>query len=158
GPETSANGHTGKENPFRQTAKNAPDHTTDEGIIRLAGRARNGGKFGRLWAGDTAGYASPSEADSALCCLIAYYTRDEAQIDRLFRRSGLMRNKWERKDYRDATIAGALALVKETYHPPAPDDEEDEEGQEAETKAEDFCLGPLTLRPDAPRQTPSGKV
>jgi putative DNA primase/helicase len=65
-------------------------------------------KSDALWKGDQAGYESHSQADLALCSYLARVTRDEAQIDRLFRRSGLYREKWERQDYRDWTISKAL--------------------------------------------------
>jgi primase-polymerase (primpol)-like protein len=94
----------------------APPGLADERIIELAGRSRSGEKFSRLWAGDTAGYASESEADLALCSILSFYTGpDAARIDRLFRRSGLCREKWERRDYRERTIALALAGRKEFY-------------------------------------------
>jgi primase-polymerase (primpol)-like protein len=71
---------------------------TDEELILRAQRARNGAKFQRLWVGDTSDYDDDhSRADAALCSLLAYYTNDEeARIDRLFRRSGLYRQKWDR--------------------------------------------------------------
>lgn len=65
-------------------------------------------KFARLWAGDISDYPSRSEADLALCHFLAKSTRNPAQIDVLFRQSGLMREKWERKDYRERTIKKAL--------------------------------------------------
>ena len=55
------------------------------------------------------GYDSPSEADLAMCCKLAFWwQRDRDAIDRMFRQSGLSREKWERPDYRDATINKAL--------------------------------------------------
>lgn len=73
-----------------------------------------------LWRADAAVLARffPSEsgapfdhsaADAALCSHLAYLThRDPAAMDRLFRRSGLMRPKWDRNDYRARTIKGAI--------------------------------------------------
>jgi primase-polymerase (primpol)-like protein len=76
-------------------AEPAPDTKFDGGdaeLIRRAHEAKNGPKFARLWAGDTRGYRSPSEADITLCLLLGFWCgRDPARIDRLFRRSGLMR-------------------------------------------------------------------
>lgn len=71
-----------------------------------------------LFLGNTSGYKSHSEADSALCCKIAFYTRDERTISNIFRRSGLYRKKWDREDYAHRTIENALDIVKETYEPP----------------------------------------
>jgi hypothetical protein len=73
-------------------------------------QARNGEKADALWKGNwkALGYPSQSEADQALCNLLAVQTQDRAQIDRLFRSSNLYRSKWERPDYRKWTIDKAL--------------------------------------------------
>jgi len=87
-------------------------------LVDKAREARNGHKFARLWGGDTTGYETPSEADLALSSMLAFWTGpDPARIDRLFRHSGLMREKWERQDYRDRTITKALADTTEFYSP-----------------------------------------
>lgn len=67
-------------------------------------------KFSALYdRGDISGYNSHSEADLALCCMLAQRTKgDAAELDRLFRASALYRAKWERRDYREATIRMAL--------------------------------------------------
>ncbi len=91
----------------------------DEEVIRRASEAANGEKFSRLFAGNTQGYGSPSEADQALCSVLAFWTQDPEQLDRLFRRSGLYRaEKWERSSYRGPTIDRALG--GETYNAPSP--------------------------------------
>ena len=74
---------------------------SDEKIIELATQAKNGDKFQRLMRGNTSGYQSDSEADSALCCILAYYTKDKTQIVRIVQSSGLWDKKWERPDYQD---------------------------------------------------------
>jgi putative DNA primase/helicase len=91
----------------------------DQELIRKASEAKDGGKFLKLWRGEwQADYASQSEADLALCALLAFWAGgDHARIDRLFRQSGLMRDKWERADYREATIARALDGATEFYRP-----------------------------------------
>ncbi|PLS86750.1 MAG: hypothetical protein CYG60_05595 [Actinobacteria bacterium] len=62
-----------------------------------------------MWGGDTSGYdGDDSRADLALCSMLAFWTGDEHQLDRLFRRSGLYREKWERADYRERTIRKAI--------------------------------------------------
>src|SRR5207253_969370 len=83
----------------------------DAEIIGKASQARNGAKFRALfYPGDTSGYPSRSEADLALCSLLAFYTHDHTQIDRIFRESALCRDKWlKRNDYRDDTIDLALS-------------------------------------------------
>lgn len=87
----------------------APD-LSDAAILRIASGARNGAKFRSLWRGEWEGYSSQSEADCALCAILAFYARDEAQIERLFAWSGLADAKWfSRPAYRAHTIARACA-------------------------------------------------
>jgi hypothetical protein len=90
----------------------------DDEVIELARGAKNAAKFEALWGGDTSGYASPSEADQALISLLAFYTQDEGQLDSLYQRSGLCREKWlKRSAYRRSTINKALSNLRETYVP-----------------------------------------
>jgi putative DNA primase/helicase len=78
----------------------------DRKLLESAFRARNGAEVERLWQGDTSGYSSHSEADLALCAHLAFWAGgDPVRVDQLFRRSGLYREKWERSDYRERTIA-----------------------------------------------------
>jgi putative DNA primase/helicase len=88
---------------------------SDDAILQKALGARNGDKLARLWGGDLDGYPSHSEADLALCSALAFWTSDDAQIDRLLRRSGLYRAKWERADYRDRTITRAIESAHEHW-------------------------------------------
>ena len=95
-----------------------PHSLSDLAIIEKAGRAKNGAKFRRLYSGDTSGHGSHSEADAALCSMLAFYCGpDPARIDELFRGRGLFRAKWNRLDYRDRTIALALEGRTEFYPP-----------------------------------------
>jgi hypothetical protein len=95
----------------------------DDEIQRLAGKSRkSGAKFQALWAGRwNDHFNSRSEADSSVAFTLAFYTKDAAQIDRLFRRSGLMRDKWDEQHgeqtYGQMTIAKALATVTGQYQP-----------------------------------------
>ena len=103
----------------------APSLTMDDAaLIERARRAENGAKFDRLMMGDTSGYDSQSEAEQAFCNLLAFWTDDASQIDRLYRQSGLSRDKWDGRrgesTYGEKTIANALAFVTERYTPPAP--------------------------------------
>jgi len=91
---------------------------SDSEIIDIANRASNSDKFKSLYSGNISGYTSQSEADQALCSLLAFYTQDPIQIDSIFRSSGLYRaGKWEVANYRDRTINKALQGVTETYNP-----------------------------------------
>ena len=95
-----------------------PVHLDDQELLECARCARNGPKFERLWSGDTSGYLSASEADLALCDALAFWTgRDPERIDRMFRASGLMREKWLRDDYRTRTIEAATAATTDVYEP-----------------------------------------
>jgi hypothetical protein len=93
----------------------------DTALLTKAGAAKNGAKFTRLWAGEGTGYASPSNADMALCCQLAFWTQDPAQLDRLFRQSGLLRPKWDEQrgaqTYGARTVQEALARQVEHYRP-----------------------------------------
>ena len=91
----------------------------DEEIIERAHAAKNGDKFSKLWAGDTSGYGSSSEADLALCGMLAFWVGgDEHRIDSLFRKSSLCREKWtSRADYRNRTIDEAVRGKTEFYTP-----------------------------------------
>lgn len=83
-----------------------PLNRREEGILELAMGATNGTKFKALWNGNTNGYRSPSEADLALCTMLAYWTEgDTAMIDRLFRHSQLFRAKWSTPDGRLSAYA-----------------------------------------------------
>ena len=90
---------------------------TDAEIIERAANAENGDKFRRLWMGDTSGYPSHSEADQALCNMLAFWCGgDEQRIEHLFGKSGLTREKWNtRPDYRERTIRNAIEDCNDYY-------------------------------------------
>lgn len=105
----------------------APPPTTAPGqsgtdVIAMLRRSKSGDKFNRLYNGDTSGYSSHSEADQALCNLLAFGCgRDAEQMDSIFRTSGLYREKWDKKHGRDTygniTISKAIADCHEVYSP-----------------------------------------
>jgi hypothetical protein len=66
-----------------------------------------------LMAGDMSLYHDDhSTADFALCCLLAKkHDCNAFKMDDDFRNSGLYREKWERDDYREGTIARAIKVV-----------------------------------------------
>lgn len=71
---------------------------SDDELLRKAMNTTKGAIFSRLWGGDWrgAGYPSQSEADLALCSHLAFWTTNDGhRIDAYFRRSGLMRPKWD---------------------------------------------------------------
>lgn len=90
--------------------------------------------FGRLFErGDISSYPSQSEADSALCCLLAWWTgHDDKLMDEIFRKSALMRPKWDEDrggdTYGEITIEAAKKKTTGSYDPNHGDDgDEDEE-------------------------------
>ncbi|GAB7010836.1 hypothetical protein JCM31271_27790 [Halorubrum trueperi] len=128
-----------------QSATNDADDVDleDEDLLEKATNASNGEKFGRLWNGNTVGYDSQSEADMALCCLLAFWTGgDRTQMEHLFRQSGLHREKWDEVHYADGstygekTIERAIATTSEFYDPDAGDDTEGRDTTSAESSAD----------------------
>lgn len=119
------------ERPAANTATKAPTQPagaslglSDRELIDKAKSADNGAKFTALWNGDWkgAGYGSQSEADLALCSMLAYWTgRDATRIDNLFRDCGLYRSKWDKrhgpKTYGEATVEKAVNSCDKVYSP-----------------------------------------
>ena len=90
--------------------------------LTAAFNSKNGDAFRRLYGGDFSAYNSQSEADLALCNMLAFWTGADAdKMDSLFRQSGLMREKWDRKQsgttYGAITIQKAIAGCREVYSP-----------------------------------------
>ena len=100
--------------------KQSPKMTDDEVLDHLK-EATNNEKFFVLYsAGNWKNYySSQSEGDAALCSMIAFYTQDWDQVDRIFRASALYRaEKWgEREDYRERTRNWVLSHLTTTYNP-----------------------------------------
>jgi len=103
----------------------AVNSLSDDEVINRARNAKNGDKFCRLWSGDSNGYASPSEADLALCMMLSFWTgRDADRIDSLFRLSKLFRPKWDERrsadgrTYGELTVATAIEGTREVWHQP----------------------------------------
>jgi len=66
----------------------------DAELLNRARKAKNGALFDRLFNGNWTGYSSQSEADQAFCNLLAFWTgRNPDQMERIFRQSGLYREK-----------------------------------------------------------------
>lgn len=114
-----------KEKAPELPAQDPASSENDFDIIASLRRQKNAEKFSQLYdRGDwqACGYGSQSEADAALCSLIAFRVgNDPEAIDRIFRRSALYRDKWERKDYRSATISGAIESCHGEFYQPEKD-------------------------------------
>lgn len=97
-------------------------------LLDKARQAKDGAEFARLFDhADTNSYGGDdSAADLALCGKLAFWTGgDEARVDRLFRQSALMRDKWDRparsgETYGAGTVRKALEGKTEFYSPSTP--------------------------------------
>ena len=96
----------------------------DEEVIDKARNCLTGSAFQMLFAGQWQGlpYQSQSEADLAFCSHLAFWTqKDEVQMDRIFRASGLYRPKWDQKrgslTYGQITISKAISACENVYEP-----------------------------------------
>lgn len=117
------------------TGKSSSTFSDDE-VLGRARKSKNADKFERLWSGDWTEYASQSEGDLALCSILAFWTEGNAeQIDRLFRQSGLFREKWDEKHHGDGrtygqgTVQIALQQANEAYAGKGADTYSRESGQ-----------------------------
>lgn len=86
----------------------------DRELLDLARNAKNGHRFSALYDAAEHSYASDSEADLALCDMLAFWCGpDASRIDRLFRASARQRAKWDSRrgesTYGADTIEKALA-------------------------------------------------
>ena len=106
-----------------------PVEMEDQEIIDKARNCKSGYLFNMLYQGSWQGvYSSQSEADLALCNQLAFWTqKNETQMDRIFRSSGLMRSKWDErragKTYGAITIAKACINCVDVYQPAQHDDD-----------------------------------
>jgi primase-polymerase (primpol)-like protein len=137
---------------------------SDDELLERAQHAANGDKFARLWHGSTRGYESHSEADLALCRMLAFWTGgDASRVDRLFRRSDLYRDKWDAVHYADGstygekTVERAVRATDETYTPPEATESPAETNATAGTSG--GASQPDTTDPaSAPTETPDPPV
>lgn len=100
-----------------------PVGLSESEIIEIAKRSKQGQIFTDLYNGNWSTYfTSQSEADMSFCNMLAFYCRkDEEMMDRIFRSSGLMRDKWDRKQagstYGRLTISKAARHCNAVYEP-----------------------------------------
>jgi hypothetical protein len=115
----------GAEEPAPTPTPTQPVNLDDAELLARAIAAKNGARFLALWQGDASAHSSRSEADFALVGALLFWTAgDEARVDRLFRQSGLMREKWDRRTgertYGALTITNCAAGSTQYYSPPLP--------------------------------------
>jgi hypothetical protein len=110
-------------------------------------------RLSRLMAGDISLYHDDhSTADFALCCLLAKkHDCNAFKMNDEFCKSGLYREKWERDDYREGTIARAIKAVAREMPIVFENDGLDEDGDmEYLVESKDG--------PDAPGWFPKGEL
>lgn len=98
-----------------------PCGLSDDDLIDRIRKSKGGAKFDRLMTSSDLedlqfrySLPSQSEVDLSLCSILAWWTRKDAeQMDRIFRRSALYRDKWDEyrggQTYGEWTIAKAIA-------------------------------------------------
>ena len=107
----------------RPRASTRPLDLDDAELIDRMFAASNGSEIRALWDGSTNGHhGDDSATDLAFANHLAFWTQHNAeQMDRLFRQSGLMREKWDspRGDstYGAWTIAKAISGTPNDYQP-----------------------------------------
>lgn len=100
-----------KDNPVSINPVGAGNDLSNDEIIDRILNSSQEQDFKKLYAGNMAGYESPSNADLALCNILAFWTnRDAQKMDTIFRQSKLYRSKWDSK--RGATTYGEMTIQK----------------------------------------------
>lgn len=96
---------------FNYTAK------TDEEILDLAKNGEYSATFNQYWIGNVRKGWSDLEMDQEFVKILAMYTRDPAQIDSLFRKSGRFRPDWDKGNsgstYGQRVINGILLAMED---------------------------------------------
>ena len=150
-------------------------YLTDEQVIDHAKKSVSGEKFTDFLNGDWQKYYdNQSDADMSFVSMLSFWCGNDAeQIDRIFRSSGMMRDKWDRQQagttYGAITIRNATATNVEVYTPlrdgkptdefddldadGSPDAYEDDEVRHAEFRP-DLSRIRLTIEEMAPQTNP----
>ena len=137
----------------------------DEQVLQHALKSESGEKFRALYNGKWSGlYESQSDADMAFIGMLAFWCGNvEEQIDRIFRASGLMRDKWDRMTgdatYGQITIRNVVASNSVIYMPvqdaiSAEDEFRDLDVEEHAAFRPDLSFITLTLEEMRPHTNP----
>lgn len=130
---------------------------SDEELLQMACNAHNADKFNALCNGDMSGYPSQSEADLALMSILAFYTKDNEQVRRLFRMSAL--GKREKAVINNRYLDYTLRRIRSHELPPVNLDAIMERAEalvqveQAQPPAQP-TVTPITTVPVEPPQTP----
>lgn len=85
---------------------------SDSELWRKMFNSAKGAEIQKLYNGDCGDFGNDhSKADLALCNHLAYWCNlDEQRIDSMFRQSGLMRDKWDKRHSRDGATYGQITI------------------------------------------------
>ena len=103
----------------------APSVTSlsQQAILQAISASKQAATFGALNGGGwEAYYTSQSEADLAFCNMLAFWTgKNKSMMDSIFRSSGLMREKWDKRHgaetYGNITLNKAISGCDKVYEP-----------------------------------------
>lgn len=119
------NNHTKTEGKSQEKAQDgpreAPNQKEIDKIYKAICKGKNFEQYTSLMKGNTAPYCGDdSAADLALCNILAFYcNKNPILIDAIFRKSKLMRDKWDEdrggQTYGEMTIAKAIADTTQTW-------------------------------------------
>ena len=103
-----------KKKAKKRTSGGVPAEMTDEELIEKAKASEDGEAFAALLEGNWQGaFQSQSEADMAFCRKLAFWSgKNREQMERIFRSSGLYRQKWDEKHHADGATYGEETLDK----------------------------------------------
>ena len=113
----------GREPQQKRAAASVPCSLSVSEALDAAKRSKQGAMFSDLYEGRYEKYfKSQSEADLSLCNMLAFWLgADPEKMDEAFRSSGLMRDKWDRRQsgstYGKLTIQKAIDGTLEIYNP-----------------------------------------
>ncbi len=109
--------------PVRRIGIPAQSYLTDEQVIEKAEHSASGEKFTDFMSGDWDKYFdNQSDADMSFVSMLAFWCgNDENQMDRIYRSSGMMREKWDRvqagSTYGALTMKNVVSTNQNIYLP-----------------------------------------
>ena len=114
-----------KKSKKKKSSSGVPVEMTDEELLEKAKNSEDGEAFTALLEGNWQGaFQSQSEADMAFCRKLAFWSgKNKEQMDRIFRASGLFRQKWDEKHhangatYGEETLNKAIETTENVYSP-----------------------------------------
>lgn len=85
----------------------------DEHVLSFAEKRYKEDFTSPFYRGDASRFGGDqSRADLSLCDMLAFFSTDPAQVDRLFRKSALMRPKWDERHGTDGSTYGQMTVDK----------------------------------------------